>query len=84
MINIASVVGKNGNLGQSNYAASKAGVEVLTKTAAKELGKDGVRVNAILPGFISTPMTELVPDKLKEMFSKQIPLCRFGKPEGKY
>ncbi|XP_044759957.1 estradiol 17-beta-dehydrogenase 8 [Coccinella septempunctata] len=81
VVNIASVVGKNGNIGQANYAASKAGVEVLTKTAAKELGREGIRVNAILPGFITTPMTELVPDKLKEMFANKIPLSRFGTPE---
>lgn len=82
VINVGSIVGKNGNIGQSNYAASKAGVEVMTKTAAKELGREGIRVNAILPGFVTTPMTDLVPDKLKEVFASKIPLSRFGTPEG--
>ncbi|XP_045476474.1 estradiol 17-beta-dehydrogenase 8 [Harmonia axyridis] len=81
VINVGSIVGKNGNIGQSNYAASKAGVEVMTKTAAKELGREGIRVNAILPGFVTTPMTDLVPDKLKEVFASKIPLSRFGTPE---
>lgn len=81
IINIASIVGKYGNIGQANYCASKAGVELLTKTAAKELGRQGIRVNAILPGFIKTPMTDIVPDKVKDKFCKEIPLARFGFPE---
>ena len=64
IVNIASVVGKTGLIRHSNYTASKAGVIGFTKTAAKELGKFGIRVNVILPGFIQTPMTEEVPDKV--------------------
>ena len=64
IVNIASIVGKTGNIGQANYTASKAGVIGFTKTAAKELGKFGIRVNVILPGFIKTPMTDVVPDKV--------------------
>ena len=66
-VNIASIVGKTGNIGQANYTASKAGVIGFTKTAAKELGKFGIRVNVILPGFIKTPMTDVVPDKVTRM-----------------
>ena len=60
----ASIVARTGNIGQANYTASKAGVIGFTKTAAKELGKFGIRVNVILPGFIKTPMTDVVPDKV--------------------
>merc|ERR1711994_105546 len=74
IVNIASLVGKTGNVGQANYTASKAGVIAFTKTAAKELGKFGIRVNVILPGFIKTPMTDVVPDKVKMMVQFQIPL----------
>merc|ERR1712024_170246 len=80
IVNIASIVGKTGNIGQANYTASKAGVIGFTKTAAKELGKFGIRVNAILPGFIKTPMTDVVPDKVKMSFISQIPLGDFGDP----
>merc|ERR1712008_470704 len=79
-VNISSLVGKTGNIGQANYTASKAGVIGFTKTAAKELGKFGIRVNVILPGFIKTPMTDVVPDKVKEAFEAQIPLGGFGLP----
>ena len=82
IINIASTSGKYGNIGQVNYSASKAGVEGLTKTAAKEFGKFGIRVNCVLPGMIATPMTDAVPDKVREKAVKMIPLGRFGKPEG--
>lgn len=75
IVNIASIVGRTGNIGQANYTASKAGVVGFTKTAAKELGKFGIRVNVILPGFITTPMTDAVPDKLKLMVQFQIPLA---------
>ncbi|KAM4640891.1 (3R)-3-hydroxyacyl-CoA dehydrogenase [Discoglossus pictus] len=81
IINIGSIVGKVGNLGQSNYAASKAGVEGLTKTAAKELAKFGIRCNTVLPGFISTPMTDKVPQKVLDKFAGMIPLGRLGSPE---
>lgn len=65
IINISSIVGKNGNLGQANYAASKGGVISFSKTAAAELAKYNIRVNCILPGFIETPMAEAVPEKGK-------------------
>ena len=67
--------------GQANYAASKAGVIGLTKTAARELASRGIRVNAIAPGFIETDMTEVLSDKVKEASVSQIPLGHFGKPE---
>lgn len=84
VVNISSIVGKYGNIGQSNYSASKAGVVSLTKTASKELGKLGIRVNAILPGIINTPIIKTVPDKVKEKFLHMIPLGRLGEPEGMY
>ncbi|CAH0722254.1 unnamed protein product, partial [Brenthis ino] len=80
IINISSIVGKYGNIGQSNYSASKAGVVAMTQTAAKELGKFNIRVNAILPGFIDTPIIKTVPDKVKEHMLKLVPLGRLGEP----
>ncbi|XP_035739866.1 estradiol 17-beta-dehydrogenase 8-like [Vespa mandarinia] len=80
IINVSSIIGKLGNIGQGNYSASKAGVEALTKTASMEFGKLGIRVNAVLPGFINTPMTATVPDNVKNIFIKRIPLERMGKP----
>lgn len=82
IINLSSVVAKFGNIGQANYSASKAGVEAMTRVAAKEFGKFNIRVNAILPGFINTPMTGTVPDKVKNMIIQQTALKRFGEPEG--
>ncbi len=70
IVNISSVVGKTGNIGQANYTASKAGVIAFTKTAAKELGKFGIRVNCICPGFIKTGMTDVVPDHVKKLMLK--------------
>lgn len=81
IINLSSVVGVAGNAGQTNYAASKAGVIGLTKSAAKELASRGITVNAIAPGFIETEMTDVLSDKVKEGATAQIPLGRFGKPE---
>lgn len=81
IINIGSIVGKIGNMGQVNYTASKAGVEAMTKTASKEFGKFGIRVNCILPGFINTPMTDSVPQKVKDIMMMQCPLRRFGDPD---
>merc|ERR1711962_613287 len=81
IVNIASIVGRTGNIGQANYTASKAGVVGFTKTAAKELGKFGIRVNVILPGFIKTPMTDVVPEKLKAGILSSVPLGSFGQPE---
>ncbi|EFN87518.1 estradiol 17-beta-dehydrogenase 8 [Harpegnathos saltator] len=81
IINVSSIIGKLGNIGQTNYSASKAGVISMTKCACMELGKLGIRVNAILPGFIETPMIAGIPDNVKEMFIKKIPLQRMGKPQ---
>jgi 3-oxoacyl-[acyl-carrier protein] reductase len=81
IINIASVVGEIGNIGQSNYAASKGGVISFTKTVAKEYARDGIIVNAIAPGFIETKMLETVPEKVMQKILDQIPLHRLGKPE---
>lgn len=81
IINMASVVGITGNAGQVNYAASKAGVIGMTKSAAKELASRGVTVNAIAPGFIDTDMTEVLPENVKEATMKLIPMGSFGKPE---
>uniref|UniRef100_A0A224XIX0 Putative mitochondrial/plastidial beta-ketoacyl-acp reductase n=1 Tax=Panstrongylus lignarius TaxID=156445 RepID=A0A224XIX0_9HEMI len=82
IVNIASIVGQTGNMAQVNYSASKAGVEALSKTVAKEMGKLGIRCNAVVPGFIESPMTDLVPEKVKNLFLARIPLGRLGKPEG--
>ncbi|KAL4218823.1 hypothetical protein ACF0H5_021411 [Mactra antiquata] len=81
IVNISSISGKTGNRGQANYSASKAGVIGLTKTAAMELARKGIRVNAVLPGFTETPMTDVVPDKIKQMVTMLIPMGRMGKPE---
>ena len=81
IINIASVVGAMGNVGQANYVASKAGLIGLTKSAAKELAARGIRVNAIAPGFIDTEMTANLPEKVKEALSEQIPFKKMGQPE---
>ena len=81
IINLASVVGISGNAGQVNYAASKAGIIGMTKSAAKELASRGITVNAVAPGFIETEMTEVLSDKLKEEMRGQIPLARMGQPE---
>ena len=78
IINIASVVGIMGNAGQANYVASKAGIIGLTKTLSKEFGARGVTANAIAPGFIQTKMTDSLPEEVKESYTKQIPLQRFG------
>lgn len=81
IINMASVVGVSGNAGQANYAASKAGVIGLTKSAAKELASRGITVNAIAPGFIETDMTEVLSDAVKEATAKMIPMGSFGKTD---
>ncbi len=81
IVNISSVSGIAGNAGQVNYAASKAGLIGMTKSAAKELGSRGITVNAVAPGFIETDMTDALPEEVREGAKKQIALGRFGKPE---
>ncbi|XP_026549164.1 estradiol 17-beta-dehydrogenase 8-like, partial [Notechis scutatus] len=81
IVHLGSVVGKVGNLGQVNYAASKAGVEALAKTAAKELARYGIRCNTVVPGFIRTPMTDKVPPKVLDKFAAMVPMGRLGEPE---
>jgi 3-oxoacyl-(acyl-carrier-protein) reductase len=81
IVNLSSASAQMGNIGQVNYAASKAGVIGMTKTLAKELAKFNINVNAVAPGFILTPMTEAVPDKVKDYLIKGIPLGRAGTPE---
>ncbi len=81
IVNVSSTVGLRGNVGQANYAASKAGIVGLTKSAAKELGRRNITVNAIAPGFIQTPMTEKLDERTKKSFLSQIPLGRAGRPE---
>lgn len=78
IVNISSVVGLTGNIGQVNYAASKAGVIGMTKTAARELASRGITVNAVAPGFIETDMTDALSDKVKEATVANIPLKRYG------
>lgn len=81
IINLSSIVARNGNIGQSNYAPSKAGVEALTKVGAKEFGKFNIRVNAVVPGFIESPMTANIPSAAKDTFKEQCALKRLGTPE---
>jgi 3-oxoacyl-[acyl-carrier protein] reductase len=81
IVNITSVIGMMGNVGQASYAASKAGLIGLTKSAAKELGARGITVNAVAPGYILTAMTENLPQSAKDAYLNQIPLKRAGKPE---
>jgi len=81
ILNAASVVAHNGNFGQTNYVASKTGVIGMTKVWARELGKDGIRVNAIAPGFIKTDMTAGMPEKIIRMMGDKVPLKRWGEPE---
>jgi len=83
IVNTSSIVGVYGNIGQSNYSASKGGVIAMTKTWAKELTRKGakIRVNAVAPGFIKTPMTEKMPEKILVALEEKIPLKRMGLPE---
>ena len=81
ILNASSVVGIHGNIGQTNYAATKAGVIGLTKSWAKEFGAKGIRVNAVAPGFIATDMTATIPQKLLDVMEYKTPLKKLGKPE---
>ncbi len=81
IVNISSVVGASGNAGQTNYSASKAGIEGFTRSLAKEVGSRGITVNAVAPGFIDTDMTRELPEQHKEALLSQIPLGRLGEPE---
>lgn len=78
IINIASVVGEMGNVGQANYSASKAGLIGLTKTTAKEFASRGIRCNAVAPGFIASDMTDKLSDEVKQQYFASIPLSKFG------
>ena len=80
-MSVSSVVGLNGNAGQANYAASKAGIIALMKSTAKELGSRGIRANAIAPGFILTDMTKSLPEETLKSFVSMVPLKRGGEPE---
>jgi 3-oxoacyl-[acyl-carrier protein] reductase len=81
IVNVASVVGAIGNAGQSNYAASKAGIIGFTKSVAKEVAGRGIQVNAIAPGFIETEMTAVLSDQVRQEFLRSIPMGRSGQPE---
>lgn len=81
IINISSIVGSMGNAGQSNYAATKAGVEGFSRSLAKELGSRNITVNSVAPGFIDTDMTRELPEDNKTLMLSQIPLSRLGRPE---
>ena len=81
IVNIASVVALYGNFGQTNYVATKAGVIGMTRVWARELGRKGVRVNAIAPGFIATDMVRAMPEKVQQMMAERAPLQRMGRPE---
>ena len=81
IVNISSIVGLIGNVGQCNYSASKAGVIGFTKSLAREVASRGITVNAVAPGYIDTPMTEGLPETVKQQFRDWIPVKRFGTPE---
>lgn len=81
ILNASSVVAHYGNFGQANYVATKAGVIGMTKTLAKEFGKNQIRINAVAPGFIGTPMVRKMPEKVITMMEEKVPLKRLGEPE---
>ena len=80
IVNVSSIVGLHGNWGQTNYAASKAGMIGFTKSLARELGSRGVRANVVAPGYVETRLTDVLPDKAKELMLGNTPLGRFGDP----
>jgi 3-oxoacyl-[acyl-carrier protein] reductase len=81
IVNVASIVGLRGNLGQANYAASKAGIIGFTKSLARELGSRGVRANVVAPGYVATRLTEVIPDELQASMLQNTPLGRFGQAD---
>src|SRR5581483_3115856 len=81
ILNASSIVGIYGNFGQTNYAASKFGVIGLVKTWARELGRKGIRANAVCPGFVETPILQTIPDKVLKALIERVPLGRLAKPE---
>ncbi len=81
IINMASIIGTIGGAGQANYAASKGGMIAMTKSIAAEVASRGITANAIAPGFIKTPMTDVLPEELKKTYLAQIPAGRFGEPD---
>ena len=81
IVNMSSIIGQMGNVGQGNYAAAKAGMIAFTKTAAKELARNNITVNAVCPGFVSTDMVNALSGEIQDNIRSQIPLGRFGQPE---
>ena len=81
IINISSIVGQIGNKGQTNYVASKAGIDGITKSLSKELGSRGININSIAPGYIETSMTKILNDNIKKELLDKISLNRFGQPD---
>jgi 3-oxoacyl-[acyl-carrier protein] reductase len=81
IVNLSSIVGVRGNWGQTNYAASKAGIIGFTKSLARELGSRGVRANVVAPGYVQTRLTEVIPEEAKEAMLQNTPLARLGEPE---
>ena len=81
IINISSVIGLSGNAGQSNYAASKAGIIAMSKSIAKEVASRGITINCVAPGYIDTPMTEVLGEDIKNSIIAHIPLGRIGTPQ---
>jgi 3-oxoacyl-[acyl-carrier protein] reductase len=81
IVNVSSIVGLHGNWGQTNYAASKAGIIGFTKSLARELGSRGVRANVVAPGYVQTRLTDVLPDEVKDLMLKNTPLGRLGDPQ---
>jgi len=81
IVNISSVNGQRGQIGQTNYSAAKAGMTGFTKALAREVARDGITVNTVSPGYVQSPMIEAVPEKVREKIIRQIPVGRFAEPE---